>query len=450
MSGADEGASHEGHEDDAPSYEWLHKLPMGACACDSSGRVRDYNRKARHLLGEGLGSGKMLSSFWSANTKDSEFLKCLARGETVSTALRYVRSGERLKGLLVSAEPTEDADGQFDGFIVTLQPDPCQQGRDDEAPPSLLEVLPVAVYTTDQNGVLTYYNQAAADLWGLEPELGTTMWCGSWKLYHPDGRFMLPEECPMAETIQKQEAVRGREVVVETPGGSRVAIMPYPSPLFDSTGTFVGAVNTLVDISHEKIADERHTLFARELNHRVKNALATVYAIAMQTLRYTETADEFRESFGARLLALSRAHDLLVHSQWQETSLKSILSEALVSFSASRVQLEGDDVPFGPRATLTLAMTFHELVANATMFGALSTGAGKVRISWTVVPDEEEELVQLDWRESGGPEVLQPEQTGFGTRLIQHNVMALGGKATLAYEREGLHCVMRFPVIAEH
>src|SRR5262245_21851434 len=113
---------------------------------------------------------------------------------------------------------------------------------------SLLEALPVAVYTTDAEGRITFYNQAAAELWGHRPKLGSK-WCGSVRLYRPDGRPLPHDECPMAIALKEGREVRGVEAVAERPDGTRVTFRPYPTPFKDASGTLIGAINVLVDMS---------------------------------------------------------------------------------------------------------------------------------------------------------------------------------------------------------
>jgi PAS domain S-box-containing protein len=112
----------------------------------------------------------------------------------------------------------------------------------------LLHALPTAVYITDASGRITYYNDAAVQLWGCSPVLGKSEWCGSWRLFKPDGTRLAHEDCPMALTLKHGQPVRGQHAVAERPDGSRVAFMPYPSPLFDRTGTLIGAVNVLAEM----------------------------------------------------------------------------------------------------------------------------------------------------------------------------------------------------------
>ena len=120
---------------------------------------------------------------------------------------------------------------------------------------SLIQALPAAIYATDALGRIIFFNEAAAELWGCRPEIGKSEFCGSWKLYWPDGTPMPHGECPMAVALKEQRAVRGMEAVAERPDGTRVHFVPYPTPLYDNAGTLIGAVNMLIDISDRRRAD---------------------------------------------------------------------------------------------------------------------------------------------------------------------------------------------------
>lgn len=119
----------------------------------------------------------------------------------------------------------------------------------------LVDALPAAIYATDRTGRITYFNEAAAELWGCRPELGETEWCGSWKLFWPDGRALPHAECPMAVAVREQRSVRGKEAVAVRPDGSRVPIVPFPTPIYDASSMFIGAVNMVIDISDRKQAE---------------------------------------------------------------------------------------------------------------------------------------------------------------------------------------------------
>ena len=132
---------------------------------------------------------------------------------------------------------------------------PLRAEKNDIESGPLLQALPAAVYTTDAGGRITFYNEAAAALWGCCPELGKSEWCGSWRLYWPDGRPMPHGECPMAIALKEKRPIRGAEALAERPDGTRIPFLAYPTPLFDDTGSLAGAVNTLIDISERKQAE---------------------------------------------------------------------------------------------------------------------------------------------------------------------------------------------------
>src|SRR5690348_7683365 len=139
--------------------------------------------------------------------------------------------------------------------IVDLHPHADRAVERERRFRGLLEALPAAIYTTDAAGRITYYNEAAAQLWGHHPLLGTSEWCGSWKLFRPDGTPLAHADCPMAMALKERRPIRGVEAIAERPDGTRIPFIPYPTPLYDDNGRMVGAVNMLADISDRKHAD---------------------------------------------------------------------------------------------------------------------------------------------------------------------------------------------------
>lgn len=224
---------------------------------------------------------------------------------------------------LYAGTVTEVPDGVVVDFEKLLASYP--EAADWQSPPFhfILQALPAAVYTTDAAGRITFYNEAAAQLWGNRPELGKSEWCGSWRLYWPDGRFLAHHECPMAMALKDGHAIRGMEAAAERPDGIRIPFLAYPTPFRNSAGKVIGAVNMLVDITSRKAAEvklreenaerrraeEHKDLLLEEMRHRLKNTLALVASIAGQTF-HTASEDE-RSSFIARLQALGSAHELL-------------------------------------------------------------------------------------------------------------------------------------------
>ena len=223
------------------------------------------------------------------------------------------------------------------------------------------------------------------------------------------------------------------------------------SPVRDAEGKLLYLVRVVQDITERKAAEQRAKLLIDELNHRVKNTLATVQSLASQSARGAPTPAVFRESFEGRLIALSKAHDQLTQHHWERADLRELLTGSLAPYAgAERVVLRGEDILLRPRAVLTLAMAFHELATNAAKYGALSAPGGRVEIRWQPVRLEGGDgrgLLQIEWLEEGGPPVAEPQQRGFGSKLIEGSVMAeLGGSARLLFAPQGLRCEMSIPL----
>jgi PAS domain S-box-containing protein len=434
----------------------------------------------------------------------------------------------------------------------------------------LLQALPVAIYTTDRDGFLTFYNEAAASLWGYRPELGTSRWCGSWKLFWPDGRPMAHDECPMAVALKEGREIRGGEAVAERPDGGRVPFAAFPtllrgvggeitgavnlvvdltgrretdieaarlaaivsssddaiisktlqgivttwnagatrifgyepeemigqsitriippelldeeavilsklrageridhfdtvrvakdgrrldisltvSPMRDRSGTIVGASKVARDITSRKRNEEMQRLLFDELNHRVKNTLAVIQAIASQSMRRADSPVQFVESFSGRVQALSRAHDLLVRGQLQGADIGDIVREEVIlgDEGDTRITAAGPAVTHDSRAAVHLALMLHELATNARKYGALAAPGGRLAVEWAVRSGASREL-RLVWRESGVAAVRAPGSHGFGTTLIEHTAKASGGEATVRYGAGGIACEITLPLL---
>jgi PAS domain S-box-containing protein len=312
---------------------------------------------------------------------------------------------------------------------------------------ALLDALPAAVYTTDTAGRITFYNEAAAELWGCRPELGKSEWCGSWQLRFPDGRPMRHDECPMAIALREVRTLTGEAIAVR-PDGTQVPFAAYPKPLFDQAGRLIGAVNTLVDITHRKAHEERQSLLINELNHRVKNTLATVQSIAQQSLRGCPQGEV--RWFQGRLVALSHAHDLLTEENWRGVGMRPLLMRVVAPLVAPphpRFQASGPDLFLPPRLALSLSLALHELCTNAAKYGALSVPQGLVRVFWSLAGDNGTSRLRLRWEEANGPPVKPPRKRGFGTRLITRGVAhELSAEVRLEYPATGVTCEIDTPL----
>ena len=313
----------------------------------------------------------------------------------------------------------------------------------------LLEALPAEIYTTDPAGRITYYNQAAVELWGRCPELGNDQWCGSWRLYWPDGTPMAHDECPMAVVLRGEQPEGGAEAVAERPDGTRVPFIPYPTLLRNAAGAVVGAVNMLVDITERKAAETvlrdreaRLALLAREVDHRARNILTTVLAITRWT--QADSVPAFVEALTGRIHALSRAHTLLAEGEMVRVDLRRLVEQELDAYGGGegRVKIAGFRLVLGPETAQPLAMAVHELATNAAKYGALSVPGGRVAVEWSWASDGR---LVLRWAETGGPAVRKPSRQGFGSELIELLTQQLGGVTNLDWRPEGLVCEFSIP-----
>lgn len=432
----------------------------------------------------------------------------------------------------------------------------------------LLESLPVAIYMTDAEGRITYFNGAAAELWGVSPRIGEDRWCGSWRLYQLDGRPMAHDDCPMAVTLREGRPVRGVEAILERPDGSRIPFAPFPTPLRDSSGRIIGAINLLMDVSAHRHADleaarlaaivessddaivsktlkgeiktwnsgaarifgysaqemvgqhiskiippelqqEEVDILAKlsrgeriehyetvrvarsgrrvhvsltvsplrdklgnivgaskvardvtqrkntehlqrllfdELNHRVKNTLATVQAIASQSLVHAKSPKTFVSGFSGRIHALASAHTLLTKSSWQGAEISDLIRDQ-VTLGANddpRITYSGPSFILDPQTAVKLALVLHELGTNARKHGALSIPEGTLSAKWELPLNGAREF-RLDWVETGGPKVPPRSERGFGTTLIEQSVRSCDGHISVDYADQGMRCRITLP-----
>jgi PAS domain S-box-containing protein len=216
--------------------------------------------------------------------------------------------------------------------------------------------------------------------------------------------------------------------------------------LRDADGRLQRVIGTIVDITARRQAQEHQRLLLDELNHRVKNTLATVQSIAAQTLKTAPTPEEFARRFEGRILGLSRTHNLLTERHWQGVSLRTLLDTELAPYA--RCRLQGEDVSLAARMAVTLGLVFHELATNAAKYGALSRPEGWVWVEWRLDRvDGTAQRLHLTWTETGGPLVQAPQCTGFGSRLIERGVgTELAGAVRMNFDPAGLTCTLEVPL----
>ncbi len=312
----------------------------------------------------------------------------------------------------------------------------------------MADSAPALIWMTDETAEVVFANMHFDHLFGRP---AAEMAGGGWEsIVHPPD---LPAfQATFREAFEHRRPFRAEMRVVDRNGEIRW-LRCEGVPRLDDHGTFLGFTGCNVDVTDAKRAEEHLRLLINELNHRVKNTLATVQSIAMQSLRGLEgeEAQSAKAAFEARLLALARAHDVLTRESWEGAELKTVVADAIRPLEAgegqeSRFAVSGPRLRLAPRLALSIAMALHELGTNAVKYGALSKEGGRVTITWTVQRRPELSL-SLRWSESGGPPVTSPTRRGFGSRLIERSLAReLAGRVELLYEPDGVVCIIEAPV----
>ncbi len=250
------------------------------------------------------------------------------------------------------------------------------------------------------------------------------------------------------ETGEPYEAHALRAQLQRRPGAEleSVYVNIIYQPIRDSDNKVLGIFVQGHEITDNVLAVERQKLMIDELNHRVKNTLATVQSIAMQTARSNTDPKAFAESFQARLMSLSHTHDLLTRSHWEGADLADILRHETDAHESHRISANGPHISLGSASALSLGMIFHELATNAAKYGALSSPGGRVIVDWSI-SNQADRRLHLEWTEIGGPRVQEPTRRGFGSRMVERNVRHdLAGEVELRYGPEGFRAIISAPL----
>jgi PAS domain S-box-containing protein len=446
----------------------LDLLPIATFICDSHGTILQYNSEAVRIWGLTPRQGQTHDAF-TAKARYFELdgsplpRSILAEVLTSGTPVRDKElmverhDGSRII-VSVNIDPLRDAKGQLAGAVNCFI-DITERKRTDEA----LVTSRRNLLEQEQRLAATYEHAAIGIV-----EVA------------PDGTFLRVNEAICAITGYSRDALLANKLFMRThpddteadrdsfrkqiggdlefysvekrmirSDGREIWISVRSSPVRDVSGVLRYVVRVVQDVTERKASERRAKLLIDELNHRVKNTLATVQSLASQTARGVLSPESFRERFEGRLIALSKAHDQLTRHHWESAELREVLLASLAPYigaGAQKVDLRGEDVVLRPRAVLTLAMAFHELTTNAAKYGALSVPAGHIAIGWQPDPDTPG-MLRIDWVEVGGPAVAEPKRRGFGSKMIEGSIVAeLGGRASLSFDPGGLRCVIAIPL----
>jgi PAS domain S-box-containing protein len=415
----------------------------------AAGRIQSWNPAAEALFGysadEAIGApAGLLVQPGSPEGPTGAFDRAI-RGETVTGDVVRVAKDGTLIDIAITAAPMRTPDGSIIGVSVAMR-DIRERKRaeaalreSEEQFRGLAEHIPQLAWMANADGGVFWYNQRWYDYTGTTPK-DMEGW----------GRQSVHDPKVLPEVVERWKAslTSGQpfDMVFPLKGADGVfrPFLTRVEPMRDGDGRVVRWFGSNTDISAERAAEERQRLLVNELNHRVKNTLATVQAIAAQTLRSSATDKEARDAFEARLLALSKVHNVLTRENWETASLGDIAAEVLAPHGgedAARFRIDGPDVRLEPRLALPIAMALHELATNAVKYGALSNGSGRVAVDWRIDAAPQGRTLRLRWTERGGPPAAPPARKGFGSRLIERSLaLELGGTVTLDFEESGVAC----------
>ena len=457
------------------SDEILELLPIATCVCDAAGRILQYNERAVELWGRPPQPGQTHDQFTAQcrffggegeELPRSKLAEVLKTGQPIrDEEVMVERDDGKQIVVLLNIDPLFNSQGKLVGAINCFQ-DVTERRRivdaldrsqhnlreQQERWAATYEHAAIGIVELDAEGRFIRVNEAICSIVG-----GTKEELLDWRLFgrtHPDDRDV------DAELYRRQVAGDIGFYSIEKrfirKDGRVIWIAVRSSTVRDATGHFLYGVRVVQDVTERKEAEERQKLLIDELNHRVKNTLATVQSLATQTARGTDSPEAFRKAFEGRLIALSQAHDQLTRRHWKNADLRDIVEGATAPHLAhpqelqDQIAIEGEPITVTPRVALTLALGLHELTTNASKYGALSVPAGRIEVSWRIErrPSQAPQL-WIEWREHGGPPVTVPRRQGFGTRFIEGSVASeLQGVARLDYDPAGLVCTMQIPLDA--
>ena len=321
----------------------------------------------------------------------------------------------------------------------TWQHDPIPASMPDRELCDALDYAPILLWRTDARRQCVWFNLHWHAFTGASGhERGGNNWA---EHAHPDD----VEQC-MQEYARacEQRIPFSTEYRLQRADGEYRWMLTNGSPYLRH-GDFAGYIGSCVDITMHRDSERTQQRLIDELNHRVKNTLSLVQALAHQS--FGEHGDE-RANFEARLSALAAAHDVLSERHWEKVTLSDIIRAALkpTGEDIARISVSGPLVPLHPQAAVTFAIAIHELCSNAAKFGALSTPAGRVAIHWSVLI-RPTLVLEFCWREENGPPVTAPARTGFGSRMLSRALAAeISGDVSLDYAASGLRCRISAPL----
>jgi PAS domain S-box-containing protein len=311
---------------------------------------------------------------------------------------------------------------------------------------SILEQATSAIIVLAPDGSITHASLMAEDL-AEQPPVGRAFsQVFPLEAYNTADTLLQRFSAKELDHALATKPFHGVEVKFRSEGLSKRVFLLSAGPLLDEKKVSVGSIVTLTEITERKHAEEHQATIAAELNHRFKNMLSLVQSLAAQTVRSSETLDDFNDAFSGRLQALASAHDLLMQTRPSGIGLSELVTSILAPFRSRdhRIKASGSQIALPANAVVLLAMALHELITNAVKYGALSNAVGHIDIALRLV-EQTGSQVELTWQESGGPTVKR-RAAGFGTKLIDRVLRDLGAETEIMFDPQGVRCTVVFPL----
>jgi PAS domain S-box-containing protein len=433
-------------------------MPAAVYSCDVSGLITYCNERAIELWGRAPQIGDTDERFCGSEQmilpdgtplphEQCPMAVALREGRSFRNAEVNIRrpDGSQIT-VLVNIDPIRNEDGTVVGAInafhdVSAIKRAEQAARESEARLRLSQqVAKIGTFDWNVQTGANTWSPELEKLYGLEPGQFAKTQSAFEKLVHPDDLVGLRNHVERSlETGAPTEA----EWRAICPDGSIRWLAGHWQAFNDEAGKPLRVVGVHIDVTERKRAETTQQLLLNELNHRVKNTLASVQAIAQQTLSHTRNPTEFVASFAGRLRSLARVHAMLSSTTWQGADLRELIRDQLLSgpVDESRLNVWGPSLHLEAHAALHLGMVLHELGTNSCKYGALSVPSGKVTVSWTT-----DDALHIQWVERGGPPVKTPSKRGFGVTLVEQSATAQGGDAKMLCQREGVTWTINLPL----
>src|SRR4051812_16065141 len=427
------------------SDDILELLPIATCVCDAAGRILQYNERAVELWGRPPEPGQTHDQFTAQcrffggegqELPRSKLAEVLSTGKSIrDEEVTVERTDGKHIVVLLNIDPLINPQGKLVGAINCFQDvterrrmiDALDRSQHDlreqeERWSATYEHAAIGIVELDAEGHFLRVNEAICAIVG-----GTREELLGWKLFgrtHPQDRDV--DEELYRRQVAGDIGFYSIEKRFVRRDGRVIWIAVRSSTVRDPTGHFLYGVRVVQDVTERKEAEERQKLLIDELNHRVKNTLATVQSLATQTARGTDSPEAFRRAFEGRLIALSQAHDQLTRRHWKSADLRDIIQGATSPHlarskeSQDQIVIDGEPITVAPRVALTLALGPHELTTNASKYGALSVPAGRIEVRWRVErPTSRPPSLWFERRERGGAEGAVAGREGGGKRFYK-------------------------------